>query len=480
MHAHIRHHRNLQGTLEQVKTLLKRTALVDNLVRQSNRDSPRQELVQSLVAKQNRTALQQKLHTLHPADLAYVLESLPLDQRQILWELVSPEQYGAVLIEISDAVRDSLIAEMPHKEIIGATKHLDSDEIADLVPDLPQDVVKQVFNALDSQNRASVQCALSFPEESVGALMEFEVLSIREDITLDMVLRYLRSRKTLPDNISHLYVVDRMSTLKGVLYLKDVLLHDPHAHVSDYMMAEPLFFNTDDSADEAVLAFERYDLISAPVVNLHKQVVGQIHVDALMEFVHDSSQKDLLNQVGLHEEEDLFAPIWKSGKNRWFWLALNLLTAFLASRVIGVFEDTIGQLVALAALMPIVASIGGNTGNQTVALIIRGLALQQINHSNLVYLVMKEASIALMNGLIWGTVVGLFAWGLYHQFALALVMLAAMMLNLLIAALAGIFIPFTLHKLGRDPVMGSSVMLTAITDSMGFFIFLGLASIFLV
>lgn len=480
MHAQIRHHRNLQGTLEQVKTLLKRAELVDNLVRQSNRDSPRQALVQSLVAKQNRTALQQKLHSLHPADLAYVLESLPLAQRQVLWELLRPEQLGAVLLEMSDAVRESLIADMPHTEIVGATQHLDSDEIADLLPDLPQDVVSQVFKALDSQNRASVQSALSFPAESVGALMEFESLSIREDVTLDRVLRYLRSRQTLPDTISHLYVVDHIGTLKGVLYLKDLLLHDPSAKVSDYMAAEPLFFNTDDSADDAALAFERYDLISAPVVNLHKQVVGQIHVDALMEFVHDSSQKDMLNQVGLNEEEDLFAPIWKSGKNRWFWLALNLLTAFLASRVIGAFEDTIAQLVALAALMPIVASIGGNTGNQTVALIIRGLALKQINHSNLAYLVMKEVSIALMNGLIWGAVVGLFAWGLYHQIALAVLMLVAMMLNLLIAALAGIFIPFTLHKLGRDPVMGSSVMLTAITDSMGFFIFLGLASVFLI
>ncbi len=421
MHAHIRHHRNLSGTLEQVKTLLKRAELVNNLVRwQGNHDSPRQELVQSLVAKQHRTTLQQKLHSLHPADLAYVLEGLPLDQRQKVWELVSPEQLGAVLLEMSDAVRTSLIADMPHQEIIGVTQHLDSDEIADLLPDLPQDVVSQVFSALDSQNRASVQSALSFPAQSVGALMEFEALKIRHDVNLDVVLRYLRSHKTLPDNINHLYVVDRIGTLKGVLSLKDLLLHDPSAKVSDFMRAEPLFFYTDDSADEAALAFERYDLISAPVVNLHQQVVGQIQVDALMEFVHESSQKDLLSQVGLSEEEDLFAPIWKSGKNRWFWLALNLLTAFFASRVIGAFEETIGQLVALAALMPIVASIGGNTGNQTVALIIRGLALKQINYSNLAYLFMKEIGIALMNGLLWGMVVGLFAWGLYQQFALAL------------------------------------------------------------
>ncbi len=481
MHAEIRQHRNLQGTLEQVKTLLKRMDLVDNLVRrQSTHDSPsRQELVKNIVRKQNLTSLQQKLESLHPADLAYVLESLPLDQRQIVWELVTPERCGAVLLEISDAVRESLIATMPHTEIIGAAQHLESDEVADLVQDLPQNLVTQVLNAMDSQHRASVQSALSFPPESVGAFMEFNTLSIREDVTLEVVLRYLRSRKSLPEQITHLLVVDRIGTLKGVLYLKDLLLHSPNTLVSELMAPEPVFFYTDDTAREASLMFERYGLISAPVVNLHKQVVGEIHVDVLMAFVHEISQKEMLNQVGLSEEEDLFAPIWKSGKNRWLWLALNLMTAFFASRVIGAFEQTIGNLVALAALMPIVASIGGNTGNQTGALIIRGLALQQINQSNLRYLLMKEISIGLMNGIIWGSIVALFALGLYQQLGLALVMLTAMVLNLLIAALAGIFIPLTLHKLGRDPVMGSSVLLTAITDSMGFFIFLGLATVFL-
>jgi magnesium transporter len=368
---------------------------------------------------------------------------------------------------------------MAEHEIIVAAKHLDSDEIADLVPDLPRDIVFDLLTSLDSENRDQVQKVMIFPEGTAGALMDFDMVMVREDVTIEVVLRYLRWRKQIPPQTDQLFVVDSHSQLKGLLPLHDLITHPLEKTVAEVMMREPIFFYTNDALREVAEVFERYDLISAPVVNSHQQLVGCIGIDVVLDFVNEQSQKEKFNQVGLHEEEDLFAPIWKSGRNRWVWLALNLMTAFIASRVIGLFEDTIGQLVALATLMPIVASIGGNTGNQTAALIIRGLALKQINGSNFKHLIVKELGISLMNGLLWGAVVGLFAYLIYQNIVLAGLIFSAMILNLLIAALAGVFIPMGLHKVGRDPVMGSSVMLTAITDSMGFFIFLGLATLFI-
>lgn len=473
----IQHQRNLQETLRQVIMLLNKQQLVSNLVKKQ--DSPRHELVQTLVAKQQLAELQQKLQSLHPADIAYVLEQLPLTERIMVWDLISVRRYGAILLEVSDAVRTSLIADLEHKELIHAVEHLDSDEIADLMPDLPSDMVRAVMKSLDQQDRVQVQSVMTFPEDTVGALMDFEMVTMREDVALEVVLRYLRRLGEIPNDVDKLFVVDRRGLLKGTLALNTVLVSLPETEVVEIMHTEPVFFYTHDLIAEAARAFERYDLISAPVLNIHNQVVGKIGIDAVMDFVEERASRERLGQVGLSEDEDLFAPIWRSARNRWLWLAINLMTAFCASRVIGMFEDTIAQLVALATLMPIVASVGGNTGNQTAALMIRGLALKQINVSNLRYLVFKELSIALMNGALWGSVMGLFALLLYQNTVLSAVMIAAMMLNLMIAALGGMFIPFTLQKLGRDPVMGSSVMLTFMTDSMGFFIFLGLASVFL-
>ncbi|EIJ42533.1 Mg2+ transporter MgtE [Beggiatoa alba B18LD] len=473
----LRHQRNLQETLQHIYHLLEKQKLVNELVRKQ--DTPRHELVQSLVAKQHLVELKHKLAQLHPADLAFILESLPLDDRIKVWELIPLEKYGAILLEVSEVVRDSLIASMERHQIIHVTEHLDSDEIADLMPALPKDTVFEILTQLDSQNRAQVQSVMQFPEGTAGALMDFDMITVREDVSLDTVLRYLRRLGKIPHQTDQLFVVDRNSTIKGVLPLTELLIHPPEALVSHVMRENFTAFYTDDSAHEIAQAFERYDLISAPVMNSHHQLVGCLGVDVVVDFIDETLQRERLNQAGLEEEEDLFAPIWKSGRNRWAWLALNLMTAFIASRIIGLFEDTIQQLVALATLMPIVASIGGNTGNQTVALVIRGLALKKVNASNFLHLFFKEITISLMNGLLWGSVVGLFAFLLYQEIKLAMVMMAAMVLNLLIAALAGVFIPLGLSKLGRDPVMGSSVILTALTDSMGFFIFLGLASLFL-
>lgn len=469
--------RDLRATLEAVVKLFDKQGLVATLA--TRETSPRAELVQTILAKQHLAELERKLGRLHPADIAYVLEGLPPERRRTAWAMVRAEVRGAVLLELSDAVRASLIAEMPEGELVGAVQYLGAEEIAYLLPSLQEETAWALLAALDREDRSEVQAMLAFPPGTVGALMELEVPTVREDEDLEAVLRSVRARGGLPERMDQLFVVDAEGTFKGALPLRKLLVHDPKLSVAEVMVKDTVSFNTDDPAALAVQAFERYDLITAPVLNLHRRLVGAVTVDAVMDHLNETVERERLKQVGLSEYEDLFASIWKSAKNRWGWLALNLVTAFAASRVIGAFEGSIERLVALAALMPIVASVGGNTGNQTVALVIRGLTLNQINRDNILRLLRKEALVGLMNGLIWGAVVGGFALLFYQRWSLGLLMVVAMLLNLLIASVAGVFIPLALHRLGRDPVMGSSVMLTAITDCMGFFLFLGLAALFL-
>ncbi len=468
---------SLQESLQQVVHLLNKHKLVEDLVHKQ--DMPKHDLIETLVHKQNLAELQTKLDALHPADVAYILESLPLDQRLIVWDLVKAERDGEILLEVSDAVRQTLIAEMDSDELLAAAEQLDTDEIADLAPDLPRDVFQELLESLDSQNRERLQSALSYPEDTVGALMDFDIVTIREDINLDVVLRYLRRLGKLPNHTDKLFVVDRHDVLRGVLPLKRLLVHDPESSVSSVMSDDAVTFHSDDKASEASAAFERYDLVTAPVVNADNKLVGRLTVDAVMDFIREESESEMLSMAGLREEEDLFASVWKSVQNRWTWLSINLVTAFVASRVIGLFEGSIERVVALAALMPIVAGIGGNSGNQTITMIVRGLALGQISAHNMRNLFYKELGVSLLNGLLWGSVLGLVAYLLYHNVALGLVMMAAMTLNLLLAAVMGVTIPLVMTKAGHDPAVGSSVMITAVTDSGGFFIFLGLATIFL-
>jgi Mg2+ transporter (mgtE) len=469
---------SLQETLQQVIDLLHRHKLVEELVHKQ--DMPRHELVESLVHKQNLVELQSKLDKLHPADVAHILEALPLQDRLLVWDLVKAERDGEILLEVSDAVRETLIAEMDSEELLAAAESLDTDEIADLAPDLPHDVIQELLESMDAQNRVRLQSALSYSEDSVGALMDYDMITIRDDISLEVVLRYLRRLGQLPSHTDKLFVVDRNDVLKGVLPLKRLLVHDPEASVAAVMAGDPVIFHPGDDAGDAAQAFERYDLITAPVVDEHHKLVGRLTVDAVLDFIREESDSDLLSMAGLKEEEDLFATVWKSVQNRWTWLAVNLVTAFIASRVIGLFEDSIEKIVALAALMPIVAGIGGNSGNQTTTMIVRALALGQVHLGNMRKLFLKEIGVSLLNGLVWGSMLGLIAWMLYHNVKLGLVMTGAMTLNLLLAAIMGVMIPLVMHKFGRDPAVGSSVMITAVTDSGGFFIFLGLATLFLV
>ena len=421
-----------------------------------------------------------KLAAMHAADVAAMLEALPLQERLAVWELVDGERQGDILVEVSDAVRESLIEAMDSRELVAAAETLEADELADIAPDLPAAVIEEVVQALPAEERERLRAALSYPEGAVGALMDFDQVSVRDDVTLEAVTRYLRRMDELPDHTDQLFVVDRAQTLKGTLPLARLIVSDLDREVRQVMLAEGIRLRPEDSAEDAASAFERYDLVSAPVVDADGHLIGRLTVNAVVDHIREKSAESQLAEAGLQQEEDMFAPVLDSFKNRWAWLAVNLVTAFIASRVIGAFEDSIAELVALAALMPIVAGIGGNSGNQTTTMIVRALALGQIAAPYWRQLLRKELGVALLNGAIWGTLLGTVAYAFYDNVALGGVLALAMMLNLLLAAVMGVAIPWLRARFGRDPAVGSSVLITACTDSGGFFIFLGLATIFLI
>jgi len=469
--------------LAEVQELLRRHRLVEEVThrQQEGTSEERRELVEQLVHRQALNQLRARLDRLHPADVAYILEALPLEDRLIAWDLVRADRDGEILLEVSDSVRETLIHSMDRDELVDAVESLDADEIADLAPDLPRDVVEEVSRQLTPEERARLRAAMSYEEDTVGARMDFDMVKVREDVTLETVLRYLRRFDALPDHTDQVFVVDRNDRLQGVLPLGDLLINEPESLVSEVMHRDVLTLEAHDEVSEAAQAFERYDLVSAPVVDLGGRLIGRLVVADVLDVIREEGESDLFQQAGLREEEDLFSSVWNSAKNRWLWLAVNLGTAFFASRVIGAFENTIAKVVALAALMPIVAGIAGNSGNQTMTLVIRSLALGQVTSANAKRLLYKELAIAGLNGLVWGGIAGVFAWWLYRDsdngVLLGLTMTLAMVLNLLVGALIAMAVPLVLERAGRDPALGSSVLLTFSTDSMGFFIFLGLATL---
>ncbi len=468
---------DLQADLRDIQDLLHRDKGVEgDADRQQDGSAPRADL---LVHYRNIAELHVRLEAMHPADIAYVLDALPLEERLAVWNLVKAERDGEILLEVSDAVRETLIRSMDSEELVAAAEQLETDEIADLAPDLPDEVINDVFQALPIEEREQLRAAMSYPGDAVGALMDFDVVSVREDISVEVVTRYLRRFDALPHHTDQLFVVDRDEHLKGVVPFSKLIVSELDHTVGQVMVRDVVTLYPEDKAQDATKAFERYDLVSAAVVDESGKLVGRVTVDKVVDFIRSTSESELLTQAGLREEEDVFSSVWASVKNRWAWLAVNLVTAFVASRVIGAFEGSIEKLVALAALMPIVAGIGGNSGNQTITMIVRGIALGQVQKEQGKQLLAKELGVSLVNGLIWGSALGLIAFWLYQRISLGLVMTAAMTLNLLLASTAGVLIPLTMAKLGRDPALGSSVLITAITDSGGFFIFLGLATLFL-
>jgi len=416
---------------------------------------------------------------LPPPDLADTLEALPSEERHALWRLVQVNERGQVLLEASENVWDDLIEDMSDRDILEAMQTLDIDEQIYLVQHLPRNLTGRMLASLPAEERARVRQVMNYAKNSVGAIMEFEVIMVRPDVTLETVQRFLRRRGKMPQNTDKLFVTSRDKTLLGELTLQTILLNGSQRQVSEVMETQPMIFSPEDDAEKAARTFERDNLISAAVVDSVGKLMGRVTIDEIVDVVYEETDNDMRAMGGLSAEEDVYAPVSKAVKTRWAWLAVNLCTAFIASRVIDGFEHTISQLVALASLMPIVAGIGGNTGNQTITMIVRALALQHIQPGNFSFLIFREMGVALINGLVWGGIMGCVTWRHYGDMALGGVMTLAMVLNLLMAAVMGVIIPLTMTKLGRDPAVGSSVMITAITDTGGFFIFLGLATIFL-
>jgi magnesium transporter len=470
--------RSLARFTEELRELLHRFEVEQRLV--GRESGPRTHLRQDLLERQHSAEIERRLASLHAADVAHVLEALTPAERRIVWPSVASAVRGEVLVELSEGVLRGLMEALPESEVLTGLERLDAADLAFLGRRLPPETLQRALAERPAEARSQVTDALAYPEDVVGGLMDREPLTVAAGQTLAEVQAMLRARESLPPQTDRLYVIDERGLLHGALATDQILLQDPGRSVAEVMEAEPPRLAPDQPAEGAVRAFERYDLISAPVVNTRGKLIGRLTVDEVMDFARDAAQADALNVAGVIESEDLFAGVWRSARNRWLWLAINLATAFVISRIIGAFETTIAQIVALAALMPIIASVAGNTGNQTTALVIRGLALEQIHGSNVWALLRKELSVALLNGVVWGAAVAVFTYAFYPTPALAGVVGVSMMLTFLVAALLGVGAPLVLDRLGRDPAMGSSVVLTGLTDALGFFILLALAALLLV
>ncbi len=419
------------------------------------------------------------LANLHPAEIAHILESLPKGPRTILWELVDPEVHGEVLLHVNDEVRSGLIDEMETGELVAATEGLDTDDLADLLQDLPGTVIHEVLRSMDLQNRQRLESVLSYPEDTAGGLMNVDTITVRADVTLDVVLRYLRLRGEIPDLTDSLMVVDRYDKYLGILPLSTLLTRDPDLTVAEVMEKDVEGIPADMPAVQVAKLFEDRDLVSAPVVDENGKLLGRITIDDVVDVIRDEADHNMMSMAGLDEEDDIFAPVVPSARRRAVWLGINLLTAFLASWVIGMFEGTIQKAVALAVLMPIVASMGGIAGSQTLTIVIRGLALGQIGKSNSRWLMFKELAVGSLNGLLWALVVAVIAMAWFQDYHIGLIIGLALVINLVIAALAGFSIPLLLRRFGIDPALAGSVLLTTVTDVVGFMTFLGLGTLFL-
>ncbi len=419
------------------------------------------------------------INGLHPAEIALLLESLPPDEREPAWDLVDPDHGGDVLLHVNEDLRAGFIRDMAHTELVAATEGLETDDLADIIQDLPGQVIQDLLKSMDHQDRIRLEAVLSYPEDTAGGLMNTDTITVRPDATLDVVLRYLRSRGEVPDMTDSLIVVDRDDTFLGILLITDLLIKSPLATVADVMTREVEAISALTPAHEVATIFEHRDLISAPVVDIAGKLVGRITIDDVVDVIRDEADHSLLSMAGLSEEEDMFAPVVVSARRRGIWLGLNLVTVLIASWVIGLFEATIEKVVALAVLMPIVASMGGIAGSQTLTIVIRGMALGQIGNTNAPWLMGKELAVGALNGVLWALVIALITMFWFDDFQIGVIIASAIVINLVVGALAGVTIPFAMRKFGADPALGGSVLLTAVTDAVGFFCFLGLATVFL-
>ncbi|MGB0466335.1 MAG: magnesium transporter [Pontibacterium sp.] len=417
-------------------------------------------------------------NSLRPSEVAHLIEKSPPKEREILWNLISPETEGEVLQDLGDDVQAEILSRMNASEVLALTESMDTDDMADVMQQLPNRVMKELLQIMDQQNRTRVEQVLSFPEDTAGGLMNTDTVTVRPDIAVETVLRYIRRHKEIPEMTDSLIVVSRKDSYIGILPLTKLLVADLNITVREIMVTniEPIRATMTDS--EVAVLFEQLDLVSAPVVDNNGRLLGRITIDDVVDVIREDADHSLMSMAGLDEDEDTFAPIMKTTRRRALWLGINLLTAFVASAVIGLFEATIDKVVALAVLMPIVASMGGIAGSQTLTLMIRGQALGHVEKSNAGWLLNRELVVGALNGLLWALVVAIVAMLWFQDMKIGIIIALAIVINLIAGAMAGTLLPLGLKAAGIDPALAGSVLLTTITDVVGFFAFLGLATLF--
>jgi len=433
------------------------------------------EVLDSGTKKQVRALLK----NLSASEIGDLLESLPLTKRLAVWSLTDPEHDGEILVEVNDEVRASLIRDTAPEELVAAVDDLDLDDLADILDDLPDAVISEVLWSMDRQDRERLARVLSYPEDSAGGLMDPDVITVRPDVTLDVVLRYLRARGDLPQIFDLVFVVNREGQFLGSLALADLLTRSPATLVHELMDTRARKIPIEMHESQVAVEFEHHDLVSAPVIDEEDRLLGRITIDDVVDVIRDEAEHSVLTRAGLDEEEDMFAPVIQSARRRWIWLGVNLVTALMAAAVLYAFEPTLDKIVATAVLFPIVMSMGGIAGTQTLTLMVRGMATGQVSSTNTPALLRKELAVGLMNGAVFSIVVAAIAMLFYKDILLGLVMAAAILLNLLAGALAGALIPGMLKRMSIDPALAGGVVLTTVTDVIGILAFIGLATVLL-
>ena len=437
------------------------------------------EKLNTLVASGTYSQIKVLIDILKPADIAALLESTPFEQRAIVWNLIDPEQQSEILQELNEDLVSDLLADSSIEEVVTLLEQVESDDdLTDILQQLPGTITQQLLRSMDSQDRARVENLLSYGEDTAGGLMDTDTISVRARVTVDVVLRYLRRHIELPAMTDNIFVVNHRDEYIGLLPLRRLLVSNPGMTIREVMVTDIDPIDAETHASEVASIFARYDLVSAPVIDSNGLLLGRITIDDVVDVIKDEADHSLLSMAGLTEDDDTFAPVWRTARSRAIWLGANLLTAFLASAVISIFEDTIAQVVALAVLMPIVASMGGVAGSQTLTLVIRSMAQGQLVDSNMMWIMRREVAVGLINGCVWASVVALGAYFVFGDFRLGLVIAIALVINLAVAAFSGATLPRLLQRLNIDPAVAGTVVLTTITDVVGFMSFLGLATLF--
>ena len=438
-----------------------------------------QNLMIALEASDYDEAIQQ-IKDLHPGEIALLLEAIQPKDRSVLWPSIEISIQGEILKEVSEDVQSQLISEMTVDSLVKATEKLDTDDLADIVPNMPESAVHSLLLTLDFKHRERLNKILSYPEDSAGGLMNTDFITVRPDVSIRAVIRYLRLLKEMPIDTDQVFVVDRNFNYLGSLLITSLLTEEPERMVETLInndFSKPVSADTDET--EVALLFEQRNLISAPVIDENNQLVGRITIDDVVDVIRDQAEHSVMSMVGLDEDEDVFAPIIQSSKRRSVWLGVNLVTAFIAVYFIGLFEATLQQKIALAILMPVVASMGGIAGTQTLIIVTRGIATGRVTTANIKTLINKEVAVSGLNGIIWSIVIGLITYYWFADLLLSLIIALAIITNLVVAAFSGAFLPLLLSKLKIDPALAGGVILTTITDVIGFVAFLGLAALFI-